>query len=71
MIGCTNYDSDNTAASFVVSNAAELSKLPTTKTPGVENLKNVKFAWHGSDAFVLGTGDVYMLDGDTDTWRKI
>lgn len=57
-------------ATFSISNASELDQLPTTTKTGQGNLSTVQTVAPGSAAYLTdGTLDIYILDGDTDTWK--
>ena len=57
-------------AVFSIANASELDLLPTTTSPGKDNLQTIKSVCGGSVAYTTdGNADAYILDESTDTWK--
>lgn len=64
-------DADPTTRTFVfsASKASEISDLPTTTERGKGVLSTVEPVAPGSSCYLTnGSMDIYMLDGDTNTW---
>lgn len=57
-------------AEFDLDTPADLSKLPTQTTGGTGELSYVGPIRQGSFAVIGSTGEVYRLDGDSNTWKK-
>lgn len=66
---CKNYDLQSRFGEYIVGTASELTKLPTTKRGGIDELKGYSPCINGSECVVLKPSlAVYFLDGETDTW---
>lgn len=64
-----DIDVTTRTAVFSISKASEISDLPTTTEYGKGVLSTVAPVAPGSSCYLTdGTMDIYMLDGDTDTW---
>lgn len=71
MIKCTEKEKSFNVYSFIASNDDEITKLPTTKTKGQDNLSIYRSVGHGSTCLCISTGNLYILDGETDIWTKL
>lgn len=58
-------------ATFAIDSTADIVKLPTTKKYGTDEVSTVQPIVSGSAAYLTnGTLDIYILNGETDTWIK-
>lgn len=69
-IGMTKYDYKTGIGSFTVQSASDLEQLPKQGVQGKGILNTVKSVNFGSDAFVIDTGDVYILNSENE-WQVI
>lgn len=70
MVYLNDLDTSTRTAVFSASSASELSKLPNLTDVGKENLSTVQPIAPGSSCYLTdGTMDIYILDGDTNTWK--
>lgn len=69
-IGMTNFDYKTGVGSFTVQSASDLKYLPRCGIAGQDILNTVQSVNFGSDAFVIDTSDVYMLNSENE-WQVI
>lgn len=70
MLYLNDIDYTTRTAVFSASNASEISKLPTTTEKGKDLLSTMDPVAPGSSCYLTdGTMDIYILDGDTNTWK--
>ena len=72
MVNLYSHDANTNIPTFTCSTTSDVSTLPTTHNYGTfPNAKIYGKAPHGSTCLVLSTSEVYMLDGEDDTWKVI
>ena len=69
MASLINMNYSTGYAEFSIDSESEISKLPTTKKAGTDELHDVNAVTAGSIARLSdGTYGMYVLNGDTDEW---
>ena len=71
MIVLAYKDMNTNICEFRANSASEIAYLPTTIQSGTGNLSTVAHCASGSSCFVTSTGDIYFLNGDTNTWNLL
>ncbi len=69
-IAMTNFDYKTGIGSFTVQSVSDLELLPKYEIQGKDILNTVKSVDFGSDAFVIDTGEVYILNSNNE-WQVI
>ncbi len=69
-IALNNLDYTTGIGSFTVQSVSDLELLPKYEIHGKDILNTVKSVNFGSDAFVIDTGDVYILNSENE-WQVI
>lgn len=71
MISVSKRDTVTKITEFFADNISDIDLLPTLTTKGKGNLSTVDSVGVGSSCLVIDTGDLYMLKGDTNSWKAI
>lgn len=70
MVTLNGMDYTFNTASFSISSAADIAKLPTMTEKGKNEAASYEACAPGSTALLTdGTFGVYVLDGDSNTWK--
>ncbi len=69
-IGMTHFDCKTGVGSFTVQSVVDLQLLPKYEICGKDILNTIKSVKFGSDAFVIDTSEVYMLNSENE-WQVI
>ena len=66
----SGVDKESGCVSFTISSPSDISKLPTTISPGIDELKHVN-PIPGGDVLCISSSEVYVLDIEDNTWKTI
>lgn len=71
MVSVNKRDYTTNIIEFYADEVEDIGLLPTLTTKGKNDLSALNSAGVGSSCFIISTGDVYMLEGKTNSWVKI